>query len=95
MSKTSDVLPKRYYVYTLQSLKDYKLYTGYTTDLKRRLKEHCLGLSISTKFRRPFLLIHYEYFINQIDAIAREKFLKSGFGRQQLIKSLKRTLGTS
>lgn len=100
MNKTSDVLfpvnkeslPKKYYVYTLFSLKDYKLYTGYTTDLKRRLVEHAQGRSVATKFRTPFQLIHYEYFINEKDAKAREVFLKSGFGRKQLKEALKRTL---
>jgi len=100
MNKTSDVLSqpsrtwlkKRFYVYTIFSLKDRKFYTGYTTDLKRRLQEHARGLSSATKFRRPFLLIHYEYFINEIDAKARERFLKSGFGRDQLKQALKRTL---
>jgi len=100
MNKTSDVLSqtsrtwlkKRFYVYTIFSLKDKKFYTGYSTDLKRRLQEHAKGLSRATKFRRPFLLIYYEYFINETDAKARERFLKSGFGRDQLKQALKRTL---
>lgn len=92
MSKTSDVLPERFYIYVLRSSIDGKFYVGYTTDLKRRLTEHSKGLVTSTKFRRPFKLIHYEYFINETDAKAREKFLKSGFGRKQLKESLKRTL---
>jgi len=96
MNKTSDVLlkttPKRFYVYTIFSLKDKKFYTGFTIDLKKRLTEHAKGLSKATKFRRPFLLMHYEYFINIRDAKAREIFLKSGFGRKQLKQSLKRTL---
>jgi len=91
MNKTSDVLSK-FYVYTLLSLKDQKLYTGYTTDLKIRLTQHAKGLVKSTKLRRPFKLIHYEYFTNKNDAKAREVFLKSGFGRKQLKEALKRTL---
>lgn len=98
MYKTSDVLfyhttlKETFFVYTIFSLKDKKFYTGYTTDLERRLKEHNSGYSQSTKWRRPFLLIHYECFINKIDAEAREIFLKSGFGRKQLKESIKRTL---
>lgn len=83
---------ERYYVYTFLSLKDNLLYTGFTSDLKSRLKQHARGEVISTKTRRPLRLIHYEYFINRIDAEAREKFLKSGFGRKQLNQALKRTL---
>ena len=92
MDKTSDVLlKKRFYTYTIFSLKDEKFYTGYTIDLKRRLQEHANGLSKATRFRRPFLLIHYEYFINETDAKARERFLKSGFGRNNMKKALQRT----
>ena len=63
------------------STKDKKFYAGITTDLKRRLLEHTKGLVLSTKFRRPFKLIHYEYFIDKQDAKAREVFngLKSNF----------------
>ena len=94
MNKTSDVLASdnKFYVYTLFSIKDHKFYTGFTLDLRKRLAEHFKGQVKSTKIRRPFRLIHYEYFINQTDAKAREKFLKSGFGRKQMKESLKRTI---
>jgi len=82
----------RFYVYTLLSLKDHKLYTGFTTNLKKRLQEHARGGVKSTQNRLPLKLIHYEYFINEQDAKAREVFLKSGFGRNQLKQALKRTL---
>jgi putative endonuclease len=82
----------RYYVYTLLSLKDKKFYTGFTTDLKNRLTEHARGEVISTKGRRPFKLIHYEYYVNKSDAEAREVFLKSGYGRNNLKIALKKTL---
>jgi len=51
-------LNKKFYVYTLFSLKDKKIYTGFTTDLKKDLKKHSKGLSKATKSRRPFLLIN-------------------------------------
>ena len=93
MNKTSDVLsPKKYYVYVLLSVKDHKLYIGFTTDLIQRIKEHTNGNVTATKNRLPLKLLHYEYFINQEDAKARERFLKSGFGREQLKQALKRTL---
>lgn len=82
----------KYYVYTLLSLKDHKLYTGFTTDLKDRLSRHARGEVRSTFNRRPLKLIHYEYFIDEDDAKAREVFLKSGFGRDNMKKALKRTL---
>jgi putative endonuclease len=69
-----------------------RVYIGFTINLKKRLIEQAEGLSKATKLRRPFLLIHYEYFINKADAKAREKFLKSGYGREQLKQVLKRSL---
>jgi len=82
----------KFYVYTLFSLKDKRFYTGFTTDLKDRLSRHARGEVKSTTNRRPLKLIHCEYFINKKDAEAREVFLKSGFGRDNLKKSLQKTL---
>ena len=81
-----------FYVYILFSGKDRRLYIGFTTNLKRRLRQHARGDTLSTKHRRPLKLIHYEYFINEGDAKAREKFLKSGYGRRQFKQFLPRTL---
>ena len=80
-----------HFVYVLKR-KDGELYIGYTSDLKKRLTEHANGFVKATHSRLPFKLIHYEYFIDNDDAKARERFLKSGFGRSQLKESLKRTL---
>jgi len=46
-----------YYVYVLKSKKDNNNYTGYTSDLRNRLTEHNEGKSVSTKNRRPLVLI--------------------------------------
>ena len=90
MTETLDV-SSRYYIYILYSFKDFHLYIGFTTDLKKRLTQHAKGQSTATKFHTPYKLIHYEYFINKADAKAREEFLKSGYGRKQLDQILKRT----
>ena len=82
----------KYYVYTIMSLRDFTLYTGFTTDLKQRLFEHSKGIVTSTPIRIPFKLIHYEYFINVKDAQTREAYLKSAIGKAQLKDSLKTTL---
>ena len=82
----------KYYVYILFSLKDKKFYTGFTTDLKDRLSRHARGEVKSTTNRKPLKLIHYEYFVNEYDARAREIFLKSGFGRDNIKKALQKTL---
>lgn len=83
---------EHFYVYLLLSKKDNKFYIGSTNNLKRRLTQHAKGEVISTKNRRPFKLIHYEYFINEADTKSREVFLKSGGGHIQLKSILKRTL---
>jgi len=88
----SDFSLNNYFVYVLFSLKDHKLYIGYTTNLDSRLIEHNSGRVTSTKNRRPFKLIYYEVFTNKDDTKAREVFLKSGFGRSQLKKALNKTL---
>jgi len=82
----------KYYVYVLFSLKDKLLYVGSTRDLIKRFNRHKVGKVEATKFRRPLQLIHYEYFIDKTEALAREKFFKSGFGRNELKKALKHTL---
>ncbi|MBX4201119.1 GIY-YIG nuclease family protein [Candidatus Parcubacteria bacterium] len=78
-----------HYTYVLQSEKNQSLYIGYTTDLKRRLLEHNNGNNISTKPFKPYKLIFYESFINEKDAISREKYLKSGWGLRTIKKMLK------
>ena len=83
---------KTYYVYLLQSLRDHKFYTGFTGDLRKRLNEHNNGLVFSTKGRRPLKLIYYEMCLNEEDARAREKYLKSGMGKRYLKNRLKRFL---
>src|SRR5438067_1711029 len=92
MQETSDVSLHKFYVYILFSLKDKGLYIGFSTNLKNRLVKHAEGNVTATKFRRPFKLIHYEFFIDENDAKAREVFLKSGYGRKQIEAMLKRTL---
>ena len=77
-----------YYVYILHSKKDSKLYIGYAVDLKRRLKEHQDKKVKSTAYRQPFELLCYEAYHHKMEAVAREKFLKSGDGRADLHKRL-------
>ena len=78
-----------YYVYIIQSKKDYHIYKGFTTDLKNRLREHNQGLVTYTKPWRPWRLIYYEAYLNKEDAIAREKYFKSGWGKRFIDKNLR------
>ena len=76
-------------VYILQSQKDKSYYTGYTTDLENRLKEHDAGEGPYTSSKRPFRLIWHCVFEDKIKAIHFEKYLKSGsgfaFARKRLV----------
>ena len=78
-----------YYVYILQSLKNKSQYTGYTADLKKRFLEHNKRISCSTKYKCPWKLIYYEACLNEKDAKAREKYLKSGMSKRYLKNRLK------
>ncbi len=79
------------WVYVIQSEKDSWTYTGHTNDVERRLHDHNRGKMKSTRYRGPFKLIHTEEFSSRSEAMTREKFLKSGKGRQlreELVKQI-------
>jgi len=70
------------YVYILQSeIEPDRYYTGVTTDLKRRYKEHNDGESIHTNKYRPWKLKTYIAFSDELKAEEFEAFLKTGNGR--------------
>ena len=77
-----------YFIYVLYSLKDHKLYKGYTSNLENRLKKHNSGGSKSTAKRKPFVLIHIEQFENKTDALKRELYLKTLEGGSELKRYL-------
>ncbi|MFO0357019.1 MAG: GIY-YIG nuclease family protein [Sphingobacteriaceae bacterium] len=62
--------------------KSYQLkYTGYSEDIERRLFEHNNGLlGRYTKNKGPWELIYKVDFATRSEAIAHEKYLKSGKG---------------
>lgn len=78
-----------YYVYVLQFIKDKQSYTGFTKNLKLRLKQHQKGQVESTKNRGDFKLIYFESCLCQNDATHREKYLKTYLGKMFLRKRLK------
>lgn len=82
-----------FYVYLLLSEKDGMFYVGFTADLKNRINEHNKGLVKSTKHRRPMKLIYYEASLNKIDALHREKYLKTAYGKKYIKNRLKHQLG--
>jgi putative endonuclease len=70
----------KYYVYVLRSVKDGRLYTGYTSNLEDRLRDHNTGHTESTRNRRPLELVYFEEFETKKDATDRERFFKTPEG---------------
>ncbi len=88
----SPVRAGMYYVYVLKAPVSGRLYTGYTSDLRKRLAEHNAKKSSYTKSRGPYELIYYEACLHSSDAKMREKYLKSGMGKRYLKNRNKRFL---
>lgn len=57
-----------HYVYVLKSLKDNKYYFGQTNNVTKRLNLHNSSQVISTKNRRPLILIGYKAYGTQNEA---------------------------
>ncbi len=68
------------YVYILQSEKDFSLYTGFTTNLKKRIDEHNSGSNTYSSSKKPFRLKWYCAFDNKPKALEFERYLKHGSG---------------
>ena len=73
-----------YFTYVLRSQKDNQFYIGFTKDLKARIALHNSREVRSTAGRQPLSLIYYEACLSETDAINREKYLKTGYGRRYL-----------
>jgi putative endonuclease len=63
------------------------LYVGCTKNLKVRFEDHNNGRVESTIDRRPLKLIYYESCLNKVDALHRELYLKSAYGKKVYQKS--------
>ena len=78
-----------YYIYILKSLKDNVFYTGFTINLEKRLHEHNYGQVKSTRYRRPFELVYFEGCRDKDDALHREKYLKTTYGKRYIKNRIK------
>jgi putative endonuclease len=82
-----------YWIYVLKAEKYNKSYVGYTDNVSRRLEQHNHGQSNFSKRFLPWKLIHSESFETQVEALTREKFLKSRSGRIFLKEVIFKSLG--
>ena len=55
-----------------------------TRNVEKRIEEHNKGLTPSTQFYRPWKLVYLEEYPDRISARNREKYLKSGSGKEFL-----------
>ena len=75
------------FVYVLQSKKSQRHYVGVTSDVVQRVGQHNAGVTKSTN-RGPWELVRQEMFASRSEALRRERFLKSGKGREELKRIL-------
>jgi putative endonuclease len=73
-----------YYVYAISSLNHNYIYVGLTKDIHNRIKRHNDGRERTTRFYRPYELIFSEICDTRIEARKREKYWKSGVGKEKL-----------
>ena len=81
-----------YYTYVLRSLLSNKLYTGYSANLRGRIKKHKSKGVHTTKRMGELELIFYEAFKSRIDTKRREKYFKTTKGKRSLRLMLRHSL---
>ena len=70
-------MTEKHYVYVVEC-SDGTLYTGYTTDVERRVDEHNAGKGAKyTRGRTPVEVVHSEEYETRSDAMSREAEIKS------------------
>ncbi|KKR62086.1 endonuclease [Candidatus Nomurabacteria bacterium RIFCSPHIGHO2_01_FULL_39_220] len=79
----------KYFVYSIKSLTKNYIYVGLTNNVKRRFSQHNNGQEKTTRFYASFRIrmLLVESFSTRIEARKREKYLKSGIGKE-FLKSL-------
>lgn len=75
---------KSFWVYVLESEHDGVRYIGSTQNVEERLRRHNQGDYRFTKGHRPWKMIYREEVSSRSVAVKRERFWKSGVGRQEL-----------
>ena len=75
-----------FYVYAISSLNHNYIYVGLTQNVENRVKRHNDGRERTTKYYRPFVLIYTEVCNTRLEARVREKYWKSGVGKEKLKK---------
>jgi putative endonuclease len=75
----------KFYVYILQSLRDFSFYVGQCEDMDHRLSKHADGQSKYTASKLPVRLVYFEVFQSRSEAITREKEIKRKKSRKYIL----------
>ena len=75
-----------YKVYAIKSKGRNYIYVGITSNLEERIQRHNNGREKTTRAYRPFELIYSEDQPTREEARKREKYFKSGVGKEFLKK---------
>lgn len=71
-------------VYAISSIHRNYIYVGLTSNFEERFKRHNAGFEKTTKPYMPFILIFTEACLTRPEARLREKYWKSGVGKEKL-----------
>ena len=77
-----------YFVYVIKSINFEYTYVGHTNSIKQRLIDHNKGKTRSNKAYKPFDLMYFETYDSREKSIQRERYFKTGSGRELLKKIL-------
>jgi putative endonuclease len=83
-----------FFVYILQSEKNERFYVGYSEFPDRRIIEHNSGKVKSTKPHRPWSKVYEEVCLTELEAIRREREIKSRKSRVYILKLIGRHVPT-
>ena len=73
-----------FHVYVLRSAKTDRRYLGSCADLHGRVRRHNAGESLATRHGVPWILAYEERFATRAAAVERERYFKTGRGRDEL-----------
>ncbi len=78
-----------WFVYFIKSLSNKWYYVGSTNSVERRLSEHNAGRILSTKSKRPFIVVYTKEFLSEREAREYERLLKKKrMEKERIIKDL-------
>ena len=75
-----------FHVYVLRSVKTRRRYIGSCKDVDKRLHRHNDGHSKATRHGIPWVVLQTETFFTRSEAARRERYYKTGRGRDELVK---------